>query len=408
MRPEICRTLEVEDGRDERRRQRLAAFPAAVRPQISRFTGGAPRLEDLAESFPALLFALATKYGSAPARRDASRLVLDGAPLRDVAHALNFPMWLRRIPASALQRPLPQFPLDDAYATAANARLSACLETPEVWLDRLGCAHALLGRPFSLWALGEARFWHSPFLDEDFAWMLAWAWASSTPGFKGYRFLRTPWHPAIGWKRATEETALWRKRVDLISALANGPRTPWFESGEVMGLTIEHLNTPGDFIAESIVMDNCLDQYATHLSYGRVQVYSVRRQGKPVADVELTLRTDEVTMPAIAQIRGPRNRRASPLIWQAVHAWLGEQTFRRLAPQPTTPGLMRAALADFWSPLACELEAVGYPDKTPWPVRSARYRRRPAKRTRTPPARDLDNLETATCTPRMRRAREIA
>ncbi|MEZ5850039.1 MAG: hypothetical protein R3D68_05215 [Hyphomicrobiaceae bacterium] len=394
MATRACRTFEARGSFEDRRRQRLAAFQPCVRPRIARLIAAGPQFEDLADSFPALLFALATDHGQGARRDLALLLVREGAPLRDIAAALRLPNWLRRVPPQALERRLPDFPLDDAFAIAATSRLSAGLDDPGAWLDRLAAAQALLGRAFALWALKEARFWQPQFLDEDLAWMLAWAWASQTPGFHGHRYLRTPWHPAIGWKRASEETALWRKRVELIGALANGPRAPWFENGEIIGLTIEHLQTPADFVTESVVMDNCLDQYATHLSYGRVQIYSVRRKGKPVADVELTLRSDEVTMPAIAQIRGPRNRRASPLIWQAVHAWLGAQQFRKLSAQPTPPRLARAALADFWSPLVGELEALGYPDKAPWPVRSNRQPAKRARASRRIPARPLLDAET--------------
>ena len=342
-----------------RRRRRLAMFRQPFRLEVASLTLGWPLVEDLADSFPALLFALATGYGTAPARATAFRMVENGAPLKDVAAALDLPLWLRRVPADALLQPLPILPVDAEFTTQIHNRVPECNRECAVWLDRVLLAYRLVGREFALWAAREPRFLPPCTTEEDLQWLFAWAWASVETKAPGHALLRMAWNPAIGWKRARDEIVLWKKRIDLVGALADPARDQWFAKGQALGYDFVGLDTVADFLAESVQMENCLDQYAAHLSYGRVRVFSVRREGRPVADVELTLRADEITMPSISQVRGPRNRRASPHVWQAVHAWLGAQPFRALNAQPTPPAAAREAVKVFWAPYFRILQAAG-------------------------------------------------
>ena len=344
-----------------RRRRRLAVFRAAFRLDIARLTLNWPKVEDLADSFPALLFALATGYGTAAARECAFRMIDAGEPLKDIALVLGLPLWLRRIPAEALIHALPALPTDTDFSVAILSRIPDCPRECAVWLDRFLTAYALAGREFAIWAAREPRFMPPATTEEALQWLIAWGWASRMPRSSGHALLRTAWSPAMSWKRAQEEAALWRKRIDLVGALAPCDRDPWFEDGQAQGFEIVGLNSVETVLAESLAMENCLDQYAAHLSYGRIRVFSIRRDGRPVADVELALRSDETTMPAIAQVRGPRNRRAPPLVWQAIHAWLGAQPFRALSAAPTPPAASREALKAFWAPYVQAIEAGRLP-----------------------------------------------
>ena len=79
MGPSVSRPVEsVIESVTERRMRRLNAFPQPYRKYIAGLTSCAPAVEDLADSFPALLFALATGYGNVRRRQAAFEPVVAG------------------------------------------------------------------------------------------------------------------------------------------------------------------------------------------------------------------------------------------------------------------------------------------------------------------------------------------
>ncbi|MGD9802269.1 MAG: PcfJ domain-containing protein [Hyphomicrobiaceae bacterium] len=345
----------------ERRMRRLNSFPQPYRKYIAGLTSCAPAVEDLADSYPALLFALATGYSNVRRRQAAFEAVVGGESLKLAAGILELPLWLRRLPAQAFAQPLPLLPSDEEFTVAAANRVPGHPRDAAIWFDRLIVSHRLVGRDFALWCLREPRMLPPHTSDEDMQWLLAWAWASLNPAFEGHRLLRGVWTPAIGWKRARDEVVIWRKRIDLVGALAGDMRDPWFQNANLSGFEIVALSTVEDFVCESVAMENCLDQYAAHLAYGRVRIFSVRRDGRPIADVEVTLKPNDVATPCISQVRGPRNRRAAPAVWQAVHAWLAAQSFKPIDVSSTSAQATREAFRRFWHPYVDAAENAGLP-----------------------------------------------
>jgi hypothetical protein len=307
-------------------------------------------LGDLADSFPALLFALATGHATAQQRKRAQEFVIAGAPLREAADVLGLAWWLRKLPPQAFIGPLPSLPSDPDFAfRIANLIPSEPLLTPS-WLARVGHAQEACSTPYALWIARQAD---PCALSEDlFMLMAAWAWFSERSGHLGTRLLRRPWAGDMSFKRAREEVAVWRQRLRLIEFLGSGIETPWLADGTVAGFSFVALRTVDDFVAESQALDNCLDQYADQLHTGVSAVFSIRRGARSVACVEIGLHEAEVTMPAIVQLRAARNRRAQPEVWQAAYAWLGSQSIRPAAPDlALLAGTERGdQLIEFWRP----------------------------------------------------------
>ena len=156
----------------------------------------------------------------------------------------------------------------------------------------------------------------------------------------------------MSFKRAREELSVWRQRLRLVECLGHGIETPWLSDGTAAGYNFVALRTVDDFVTESEALDNCLDQYADHLRTGATAVFSIRKNARSVACVEIGLHEAEATMPTVVQLRAARNRRAPPDVWQATYAWIGSQRLEPLAPERHTPQAAKRTEArrQLWSP----------------------------------------------------------
>jgi hypothetical protein len=344
----------------DRRQRRIDAFHPSYQPCIAEFTVGAPVLEDLAETFPALLFGLATGYATQGDREHALNLVRTGASLREAAEALGIAWWLRKLPPSAFAGPLSRFPKDPAFGLRIATSIPRDLRLAPVWLSRVAHAHDACGPPYALWLARQDDLFAPA--EESFLLMAAWAWFGNQGGHLGHRLLRKPWHADMGFRRAREELGAWRQRLRLIESLGPGIDTPWLCDGAAAGYQFVALRTVEDFVTESEALDNCLDQYGDQLGNGSTAIFSIRRNGRSIACVELGLHEAEVTMPTIVQLRAARNRRAAPDVWQATFAWLGSQRLEPLAPHRhmPKPGKRAEARRRLWEPYLSFLAGTPY------------------------------------------------
>ena len=62
-------------------------------------------------------------------------------------------------------------------------------------------------------------------------------------------------------------------------------------------------------------------------------MFSIRRDGRSIANLEISDHEGEPGHPTISQLRGPHNRKAPLDVWQATFAWLGAQPFRLAEPR---------------------------------------------------------------------------
>jgi hypothetical protein len=387
------------------RRRRLQAFHPSYHRFIAELTLCSSELEDLADSFPALLFALVSGYATPERRGRCFELVAAGAPLRDAADALGLGWWLRRLPPRAFSAPLPEFPLDQEFALRIANLIPRDERAVPTWLARVSHAFEVGGgAEYALWIARQADLATPP--DDLFLFMAAWAWFSGRPGLPGHRFLRRPWTPEMSFKRAREELAAWRQRLRLIESLGPGIERTWLADGPASGFDFVALRTVDDFITESEALENCLDQYADQLHAGLTAVFSIRKGARRVACVEIGMHDEEVTMPTIVQLRAARNRRAPPEVWQATFTWLGSQRLEPLspllhAPRPTKRIEARRKL---WSPYLQMLAGTRYELAFRRAVSQAarpagQDRRAPATRRavlQRPPATDVRVQEAAT------------
>ncbi|MEM1372313.1 MAG: hypothetical protein AAGG72_08840 [Pseudomonadota bacterium] len=350
----------------------LKQFDVARRRQISELAAQHSRICDLAETFPGLLFALASGYGTSAARRQALQQIRAGKPLRHVAKTIDLPYWLRRLPAAAFTFDLHQLPIEPAHAKKLAGHIPPAPSAAKIWFWGIHYATCAGGPDFAIWVSDQIARHPTRFRGvtgrSHLRRLTAWAWHSGQPGSPGFDLLAKPWSPDMGYKRAHEECARWLCRVDLARVLARRNlkgHKPWVAAGASQGHTFRELTSILDFMRESEAMDNCLDQFAQQLASRDSQVFSVEVKGRTVADVEIGRHDAEPTMPAVLQLRGQRNRRASARVWQATYAWLGEQ---RLAMRRVThkaagrPQVDRHFNRTFWEPYITALATARIPE----------------------------------------------
>jgi hypothetical protein len=218
------------------------------------------------------------------------------------------------------------------------------------WLDRVQLTRELANDDVALWMAWRSK--GVPRLRDTNRMILlcAWAWFSSRPDTLGSSLVRQPFESTLGLRRALDEAETWRKRAELAVALGDGIQDTWFQAGSARGYDIVPLAQLPDFLREAESMDNCLDQFAPQMHQRRTRLFSVRKAGKPVADLEIAPHDEDPTMPMIEQLRGPGNRRAAPGVWQAVFTWLSAQPTRPLTANRTSSAVTRAAARQLWQP----------------------------------------------------------
>ena len=358
-------TDEREEPRPLRRTQ---AFAPAFRRDIEALTRASPALEDLAATFPGMLFALATGFGTPERRRDCIFAIENGSSLKQTAAILGLPLWLRRLPPQAFTHRLQELPSDAEFSRRIVDLIP--LEPAQIgpWLRAIGHAYRGCDWRFALWAARtlskDNRFLLRSDGEIQFRMLTAWAWHADAPDSPGHRLLRKAWTPTMGLRRALEELEAWRRRVALAVALnAHADGESWLNAGSANGYDFVALLTPEDFIRESETMENCLDQYSDQFENGGSRIFAVRRKDRSVATLEIAGHVGEASMPAIRQLRGRRNHKARPEVWRAAYAWLGSQPLRpRYSPRRLDRAEINRALAELWLPYLQFLDETGLAD----------------------------------------------
>lgn len=329
-------------GRDDpalRRADRIAAYDPSYRHCIQELTACSTALEDLADAFPGLLFALATGYADAATRMRAVEMILQGAALREIADALGLPWWLRKLPAGAFTSPLVAMPRDNDFAVRMASLVPADAASAAVWLRLVNEAAVSGGRSFALWIARHGLALHAAMPEQRLVMLMAWVWAGTpvAEGTLARGLLRAAWSPDMGIKRVLEEFSVWMQRVALLEWLGSGRLRPWVADGSHHGLMFSTLRTADDFIRAAEALDNCLEQYADRLRSHVCAVASIAKGGSVIACVEIAQHANDPTRPAIVQLRGMRNRRVGIDVWQAAYAWLGAHPLHGVSADMVVP-----------------------------------------------------------------------
>jgi hypothetical protein len=316
-----------------------ARFHIKVRKSIRSFVASSPRAADLANVFPAAAYVIASKTAPLADVDKATRLTLEGAPLREVARTLGLPLWLRRLPPEAFRAPLGPVPSSDMFTRRIANHLPVPAQESAFWLTSVAFAAKSCDEYFALWLAGQ-RIFMDQHRDPDrlFAVLAAYAWFSTADRTRGNSLIVTPWRPEMAFDTAVCAAKSWLNRVRLTLQLRDGAVTDtWLKPGEVNGLSFQPLLSANDILAESRAMQNCADQYSDRVARDKCRLFSVRRRGVRVATLEIGPHAREPHMLAINQLKARHNLPAASEIWQTAHAWLATQPELRRTPPLSSP-----------------------------------------------------------------------
>ena len=316
----------------------IRRFNADSRRSVRRLLYSSPRLADLASVFPGAIHALATRRGTATRRRRALELVEEGAQLKEVARALDLPLWLRRLPPDAFAGPLPVLPASEMFARRIVNQLPSTTAESAFWLASVAFASNACNEYFALWLAGQPVFTDSGEPERLFGVLAAYAWFSGADGTRAHSLIVVPWRPEMAFDTAVCAAKSWLNRIRLTLQLRDGAiADTWLVPGDAAGFTFVPLVDQGEILAEAHAMQNCADQYADRLARDKCRLFSVRRKGTRIATLEIGPHSRETGVLAINQLKARHNMPAPADVWQGAHAWLSQQKDLRRQPPLLVP-----------------------------------------------------------------------
>lgn len=323
----------------------------------SRLLASSPRIAELADTFPGLVHALASKRGSLSERRKALAEIRNGVPLKTVAETLRMPMWMRRLPAKAFGHLPPELPQSKRFNRNIANRIPSSHGLSPFWLEAILFAERAAEEDFAFWLAAQPhKCFDRPHGTHDaFVILAAYAWYSRHPEFEASQLIRTKWHPLMSFNTAMCASMSWLNRITLALAV-HGPALQdcWLQPRKVRGFDIVPLQSCDEILAEARKMNNCIDQYARRLTGNLCRLFSIRRNNKSVATIEIGFHRMEDNVLTITQLKGRRNVPVGTEIWQAAYAWLAEQP--NLMKDNSLPRVFRSVRPDqsvwgnLWTP----------------------------------------------------------
>lgn len=356
MRP-VAKVLAQESASRTNALEVLAhRFEPARRAAVRRLLYSSSRTADLATVFPGAVYAIAARHGSATRRRKALELVERGAQLKEVADALDLPLWLRRLPPEAFSGPISGLPHTEYFSRRIANHLPRASDDSAFWLESVTFAVKAASERFALWLAQQPVFAEQGAPERLFGVLAAYAWYSSASPTRAKSLVSIHFRPEIALDTAVCAAKSWLNRLRLVVQLKAGVVSdPWLEPGDANGYVFVPLVEERELLAEAQAMQNCADQYAERIVRDRCRLFSVRRRGTRVATIEIGPHPREAGVLAINQLKARHNMPASSEIWQAAHAWLGTQMGLKRQPVLTAPEWPIAA--DQWQSLLAPYRA---------------------------------------------------
>ncbi len=332
------RALNMSLARPDEVETFVARFQVSERREVRRIVRSSPRFAELAFVFPGAVHALAARRGPLSARKHAMSLIEQGAPLRNVARALDLPLWLRRLPPETFTGSLPALPSSEAFARRIPNRLPKGAGESAFWLKSVAFAAEACHEDFALWLAEQQVFADPGDPTRLFGILAAYAWFSGLEGSRAHDLIVVPWRAEIAFDTALCAAKSWLNRLRLVLQLQDGViADTWLAPGSALGYAFAPLIERRAILEEAQAMQNCADQYAERLARDKCRLFSVRRNALRAATLEIGPHTRETGVLTILQLKSRHNMPAPLDVWQAAHSWLASQGGLKRLPSMMAP-----------------------------------------------------------------------
>lgn len=308
-------------------RSQIARYWMRWQRRVRRFGQISPRHADLVTTFPAAVIATLSRQPNDPVRREINRLVIEGAPLSEIAQLLGLPLWFRRLPPEAFSQPIDMPVSAIAHCGALGARLlntvpEAKTGRPDRWLQAVGDALATGDEQLAVWLGGQRAFATRRCPVIPILPLALYLSFSRRPELAASRLIVRPWECKMSLGRAANIARQWLIRLlqDKCVDLSKQPSD--FSRTHVVGdFEIVPLLTASALVEEGIAMMHCVGTYVNHVAHGECRIYSLRRQGQRVATMEVRIGVSS-GLPRVTQLKGLQNAAQPREVWEIATAWI--------------------------------------------------------------------------------------
>jgi PcfJ-like protein len=326
------------------------------RYEIYRATAVSRRALQFVNVFPALglaIFGTRSHGVNVTLVPEAKRLVEGGAPLRKTAELMGVPIAFRSVKPGAARLALA---VADAFEDPRliGAYMPESLTEMKVWLKCIYLAQHV-GPDFVAWTSRHATeiggSHEATSILRDIADWVQACYRASVPAHikraiighavispaQGEQFVYRPFNADMSLTTVSKLSVDWH---DAVADNMSGPNSefpePWCPGGASADLEIVPITSSADLYREGKLLHHCAGTYAGQVHSGDCYIFSVRKDGAPLATLHLV--RGEVGV-AIGQLRGMCNARPSKEILRVVNSWLRAQREFRF-PERTPYGLV--------------------------------------------------------------------
>jgi hypothetical protein len=292
-----------------------------LKATVSQFTDGDDVLKQLVKNSPALIAALATEAGTDEARAQALALIRSGN-VRAAESVLDLPQWYRSFDITAFACGIPNLAVSSHFGEQIVQFIPEVDSHQVRFLLAMEAALKHADERFFLWLAREMRRNNLSLSVKQTSLLAIYATFSEATAAPATQFMQQPWTTDLQIKTAARAALSWFCWMVFVCVTPNAQlRDTWRCGGRFHGMDVKALATPFDVLEAANALQNCAYQYGPLLMKNDCRLFSLSRDGKIIAMIELSS-NGRYLVPS--QIKGMNNTAPPDEAYRAVYAFLAE------------------------------------------------------------------------------------